>query len=100
MGELYARQMGHQFQVGERPFKADPMDEVVPGQHLFIVAVAFRTPDPAKFMAGDGYLLDQENLLQMSLPGCYVCEQEWTPELGSWCPGDPQRPNPLIRAPR
>lgn len=38
----------------------------------------------------DQFLLDTENLLTIEGPGCYVCEEEYTPERATQpCPGDP-----------
>lgn len=57
-----------------------------PGQHLWTVLGLWRVTNPGAAQ----HHLDVENLLTIEGPGCYLCEQPWTPgaELRP-CPGDP-----------
>jgi hypothetical protein len=56
-----------------------------PGQHLWTVLGMWKVRPEH-----DQFLLDTENLLTIEGPGCYVCEQEYTPERAAQpCPGDP-----------
>lgn len=66
--------------------------EITPGEHLWVVAAAWRV-NPATFKAGDEMHLDTENLLHISGVGCYVCEREWSwPVASKPCPGEPSSP--------
>jgi len=62
-----------------------------PGEHLWIMIGMWRITDPARTKAaGERVLLDGENLLTVEGPGCFVCEQSWSPEVeAKRCPGDP-----------
>lgn len=79
--------LGHEYEVtADRVAKMDPLAGVAPGEHLWIMTCAFRVHPPVKPMA----LMDTENLINVAGPGCLVCEQVWTVELGALpCPGDP-----------
>lgn len=58
-----------------------------PGQHLWTILGVWRVtaPDPRRQVH-----LDTENLLSLEGPGCYVCEQLWSPAVAAApCPGDP-----------
>ena len=56
------------------------------GEHLWTIIGMWRVrPDASK-----RYELDHENLLTIEGPGCFHCEQKWTPELAKQpCPGRP-----------
>lgn len=57
-----------------------------PGQHLWATFGVWRVADPA----ATRFHLDLENLLTLEGPGCFLCEQQYTPELAARpCPGDP-----------
>lgn len=50
-----------------------------PGQHLWCMVVAWHVPDPRKVVESDDpQLMDQENLLSFSGPGCLKCEQPFS----------------------
>lgn len=80
-------------QTVEVPGHVDRIPEYDPrsGDHLWIMTTAYRV-DPQRLTdpdAGPG-LLGQENLLLLSGPGCYYCEQPYTPRLlHRRCPGEP-----------
>jgi hypothetical protein len=64
--------------------------EITPGEHLWVVAGAWRV-NPATFNTNQEMILDMENFLLLSNPGCYVCEQEWNFVTASKpCPGEPR----------
>jgi hypothetical protein len=71
----------------------DPRDRIAeferPGEHLW-TAVAIYRIDPAAWVAfGARTHLDTENLLTIAGPGCFKCEQPYSPELAARrCPGD------------
>jgi len=57
-----------------------------PGQHLWTVVGMWQIRDPASGQL----MLDVENLLTVEGPGCYVCEEQYSPELAVRpCTGDP-----------
>lgn len=53
-----------------------------PGQHLWIVAGVWRV-NPATVAKGERVELDMENLLTIDGPGCYWCEQQYSPEVAA-----------------
>ena len=57
---------------------ADPGE----GFHLWVVTAAWRIIDPEKAIKG-GMHLDMENLLDVSMPACFKCEQPYDGELAS-----------------
>lgn len=58
-----------------------------PGRHQWAMFCVFAV-DPLR--TNEPSLLDVENLVQVSGPGCYVCEQLYTPEVAARpCPGEP-----------
>lgn len=60
-------------------WRADPPAQVA-GEHLWILAGMWAVkPEPRKGQ----YLLDVENLVTLTGPGCWYCEQPWTPELAA-----------------
>lgn len=73
----------------------DPLDRIAefdrPGEHLWTAMAMYRI-DPAAWMAfGERVNLDTENLLTVAGPGCFKCEQPYSPQLAARrCPGDPR----------
>lgn len=64
--------------------------EITPGEHLWVVAGAWKV-NPATFRPDKELHLDMENFLELSNPGCFVCEQEWSFVVaGKPCPGEPR----------
>src|SRR5215207_9643061 len=59
-------------------YQNDVMANVKSGEHLWTVFAVFQLLNPGK-AAEDGVVLDLENLLTIEGPGCFVCEQPWTP---------------------
>lgn len=60
------------------------LPETKPGEHLWIVAAMWRVNDPEISRLN----LDHENMLTITVPGCYNCENEWSAELARIpCPG-------------
>jgi hypothetical protein len=64
----------------------------MPGQHLWVMTAAWRLTDPEKAYAAtmtpefdeeNAYLLDQENILALAGPGCYKCEELYSPTLAA-----------------
>ena len=55
------------------------------GKHQWIHMALYRTSDPT----AEHFNLDLENLLTIEGPGCFLCEEPYTPELAARpCPGD------------
>ncbi len=61
------------------------------GDHLWVVCVAYRV-DPKQFTSADPSVLpvlDHENRLTITAPGCYYCEELYSPRLATRrCRGD------------
>lgn len=77
--------------------RVDPLDRIPDydkrtGAHLWIVTGVWRV-NPVQWTSGDPTvlpLLDQENPLSIAGPGCFYCEQYYTPLLAKRrCPGEP-----------
>lgn len=68
-----------------------PLPDIAPGQHLWMVIGMWRITDPAATRDPDGEVhLDLENLMTLEGPGCFVCEEPYSPEVAARpCPGDP-----------
>lgn len=67
---------GINIQVKDK-YQADPVDPG-PGKHLWTVVTMFSVnPSSGEFT------LDHENLVTIVGPGCYKCEEGFTPELGA-----------------
>lgn len=65
------------------------LDDVKPGQHLWITIASFRVVNPEKWTT-EQQIMDTENLVNVTPPGCYVCEQPYTPAVAARrCPGEP-----------
>lgn len=59
----------------------------LPGIHMWVITGAWHIVDPSPVASVH---LDVENLLTLGGPGCYECEQMWTPAIAAQpCPGDP-----------
>jgi hypothetical protein len=87
-GNRYVEGYGVQ-QEAVHKYGAD-IPEPPKGEHLWVVTGLWRTADPSGVVEGRRILLDAENLLSIDGPGCYVCEQVWSPELEKQpCPGEP-----------
>jgi hypothetical protein len=78
--------LGHTY-----PATRKPLPEY-DGRHVWVVVAMFRITNPAR----SEYLLDRESLATVDGPGCFHCEQTWSPTLGAKCPGDP---NPYMGEP-
>jgi hypothetical protein len=60
-----------------------------PGQHLWVMTVAWACPDPERISYGDQILLDAETVLAFAGPGCFKCEREYSRALARKpCTGD------------
>ena len=59
------------------------------GKHLWMIIGIWRVTNPSTVDDPDGqFILDTENLMTLEGPGCYKCEQPWTPEREKkWCNG-------------
>lgn len=82
---------GHTIQV-------DPVDRIPDydprtGNHLWIVTSVYQV-DPQQWRSDDPTvtpMLDHENLLSVAGPGCFYCEQVYTPLLATRrCKGEPR----------
>lgn len=78
--------------------RVDPVDRIPDydprsGDHLWTITGAWRI-DPARWTSPDPTvlpMLDAENLLSIAGPGCFYCEQYYTPLLASRrCKGEPR----------
>jgi hypothetical protein len=79
-------------------------DADAPGEHLWIMTAAWRLTDPAKAYAAtmtpefdedNSYLLDGENIISLAGPGCFKCEQIYSPTLAAQpCTGSATDPMP------
>lgn len=73
---------------GTVPFKIPDYDPRS-GDHFWVMGLLYKV-DPEKLAAGEQGILDTENLVSMQGPGCYYCEQVYTPLLAKRrCNGDP-----------
>ena len=52
-----------------------------PGEHLWILTVAFRVTDPAAAHRGQETLMDAESIIMFAGPGCYKCEREYSASM-------------------
>lgn len=54
----------------------------VPGQHLWVFTAAWIATAPHSAADPDVLkILDRENLIGFAGPGCYKCEQQWSPRM-------------------
>ena len=61
------------------------------GEHLWVVLNLYRVDPTAYADPTRTPMLDLENLISVEGPGCYHCEQPYTPRLASRrCPGEPR----------
>lgn len=52
------------------------------GQHLWVMTAGWLIADPASaYDPGVIKLMDRENLVIMAGPGCYKCEQPYSPRI-------------------
>lgn len=64
-----------------------PLPVPRPGEHMWVVVAAWRVTDPAS----PRFELDTENLLSVDGPGCFVCEEQYTPRIAyRRCKGEPR----------
>ena len=69
--------------------RGDALDDVKPGEHLWVSMVVFRVADPARWETEQQHM-DAENMIHVTPPGCYVCEQVYSPLAAAQrCPGEP-----------
>ena len=64
-----------------------------PGKHLWTFVGVWKVDNPV----ATRQLFDSENMLTVVGPGCFWCEQQWSPTIGVKCPGDASarhRPQP------
>lgn len=85
--------MGQKVQVtGDRLdaiARGDDLDHAVPGEHLWVSMVVFRVARPESW-ATEQQHMDGENMVHVTPPTCYVCEQAYSPAIGAApCPGEP-----------
>lgn len=60
-----------------------------PDGHVWALFAMFRCARPDRYTEEE-QTMDTENLLQVSGPGCYRCEQMYSPDVAALpCPGDP-----------
>jgi len=61
------------------------------GDHLWTVITMYRVNPDQWQDATHTPMLDRENLLTITVPGCYYCEKPWTKLLATRrCKGDPR----------
>lgn len=69
-------------------WERDPLADVAPTDHVWALFAMFRV-DPDTVFNGQSHL-DTENLITISGPGCYRCEQTYTAAIAAApCPGEP-----------
>lgn len=82
--------------TGQRVEVDGQVDRIPPydprsGQHLWVWLMAFRANPALMDDPTHTPMLDRETLLSIKGPGCYYCEQPYTPRLlRRRCPGDPR----------
>lgn len=65
------------------------LDNIPAGQHLWASILVFRVVHPEKWVTEQQHM-DSENLIMVAPPGCYVCEQIYSPAVAALlCPGEP-----------
>lgn len=52
-----------------------------PGQHLWVMTGAWHIADPASAFDGTEKILDLENLVAFTGPGCYKCEKPYSAQM-------------------
>lgn len=82
---------GHREHVSGLEIDRIPPFDPRTGDHLWTVVTAYRV-EPAGFADPTATpMLDRENLLSVAGPGCFYCEQPYTPLLASRrCKGEPR----------
>lgn len=61
------------------PDKIPPFDPRT-GDHYWVTIITYKV-DPTKMVEGEKFHMDHENLVMISVPGCYYCEEAYTPRL-------------------
>jgi hypothetical protein len=74
-------------------YHADPADDArarklaafdSPGKHIWVMAAAWMVTDPQGWATGGTpQLLDAENLVMLTGPGCLKCELPWSRKLAA-----------------
>lgn len=60
------------------------------GDHCWVITTAHRV-DPSQFSMRNPPILDRETLMIVAGPGCFYCEQPYTPKLAvRRCKGEPR----------
>jgi hypothetical protein len=60
------------------------------GNHYWIMIMSYHIANPDKLFQPGEIHFDTENLVSTAGPGCYYCEQPYTPQLKMRrCPGHP-----------
>lgn len=63
------------------------------GDHLWMVSTGFRVAPEQWQDRSHTPVLDHENLLTITVPFCWFCEEGYTPRLATRrCPGEPRGP--------
>lgn len=81
--------------TGGAVYRGDRLDQHAPGEHVWITTAVFLTTEASiKAMMHSRedapILMDREALALVTGPGCWVCEQQYTPAVAARpCPGDP-----------
>lgn len=52
-----------------------------PGEHLWVLTVAFHVTDPAAIDRGQMTLMDAESIIMYGGPGCYKCERPYSAKM-------------------
>lgn len=75
---------GDQF---NKVYQSSPENDVEPGQHLWAMFMMHKVNNLDNLFAGDWHA-DVESLILTTGPGCFICEQTYTPEIAAApCPG-------------
>jgi isoaspartyl peptidase/L-asparaginase-like protein (Ntn-hydrolase superfamily) len=65
--------------VGKYHVSPSVLEPAAAGEHLWSILGVWRVADPS--LADGQVMLDTENLLTLEGPGCFHCEQPWSPAL-------------------
>jgi hypothetical protein len=69
--------------------RGDALDDVKPGEHLWVSMIVFRVAQPERWET-DQQHMDAENMVHVTPPGCFVCEQPYSAAVATLrCPGEP-----------
>lgn len=79
---------GHSEFIEEAPDKIPDFDPRS-GDHLWISTAVYKV-NPEKMLTGESSIMDHEVLLAIVGPGCYYCEQVYSPLIARCkCKGHP-----------